>query len=172
MHLRPAVVAAYDRAWPLFPLLWVTCSKDKYCIWGLQLSRRTTEPGHGFRCYGSPVVRLNRHLRPAVVAAYDWAWPWFPLLWVTYSSDKHVRTRQVTRYRATATLWRLQIQRYTASNEVGWVPNQQEHYTKCIILTKYEPDEPDGVPDERFGKLFLINDANYFDKSPNSKYLK
>ena len=43
-----------------------------------------------------------------------------------------IRTRQIIRYRASASLWRPL---YTASNEGGGLQNKQEHH---IILTKYE----------------------------------
>ena len=54
----------------------------------------------------------------------------------------NARTRQIIRYRATATLRRPQIKRYTASNEVG-VHNQQEHH---ILLTKYEASSQAQAP--------------------------
>ena len=42
-----------------------------------------------------------------------------------------IRTRQIIRYRATATLRRPQIKQYTASNEGGGVlQNQREHHDK------------------------------------------
>ena len=61
-----------------------------------------------------------------------------------------MRTRQIIRYRATATIWRPQMKRYTASNEMRGgggegLPNQQERHTKCIVLTKYEAVQPTGV---------------------------
>ena len=48
-----------------------------------------------------------------------------------------LKTRQIIRYRASATLRRLQIKQYTASKEGGGglLQNQREHH---MILTKYE----------------------------------
>ena len=50
-------------------------------------------------------------------------------------SSTYKRTRPIILYRATATLWRLQMNQYTASNEGGVATKQTEHLK---ILTKYE----------------------------------
>ena len=74
--------------------------------------------------------------------------------------NKSIRgTRQIIRYRATATLRRSPIKHNNASNEKG-LQHQREHH---IILTKYEAVHPTGV---------LIRDANYFDKSPKIIHFK
>ena len=67
-----------------------------------------------------------------------------------YCGDKYAQalidysyfgTRQIIRYRATATLRRPQIKQYTISNERG-LQNQREHH---IILTNYETTHPTAV---------------------------
>ena len=69
------------------------------------------------------------------------------------------RTRQIIRYRATATLRRLQIKQYTASND-GRGYKTHGNIPKFWLCS--------GAPDSCFRKLFLIRDAKNFDKSPNS----
>ena len=66
---------------------------------------------------------------------------------------QYKRTRQIIRYRVTATLRRPQIKQNTASNEGGG--DRREHR---IILTKYE------ACTLRSFRKFLIRDANNFDK--------
>ena len=52
------------------------------------------------------------------------------------------RTRQIIRYRATATFRRPQIKQNTASKQGGGLENQREHH---IILTKYEAVHPTAI---------------------------
>ena len=59
-----------------------------------------------------------------------------------YADIEYKRTRQIIRYRETATLRRPQIKQYTDSKDEGGVQTQRKHH---IILTKYEAVHRTGV---------------------------
>ena len=64
-----------------------------------------------------------------------------------------VRTRQIIRYRATATLRQPQIKQYSTTKEGGGLPMQRQHH---IILTKSEAVNPMVVSENNSSSGMLI----------------
>ena len=78
---------------------------------------------------------------------------WFGESHLRATVYKFTRTRQIIRYRATATLRRPQNKQYSASKLGEVLQNQQEHY---IILTKYEAVHPTAVSENNSSSGMLI----------------
>ena len=72
------------------------------------------------------------------------------------------RTTQIIRYRATATLRRPQISNTQPQNKGGFTKSTGTSYNFDKVWS--------GAPDGRFGKWFLIRDANNLENTANSLY--
>ena len=95
---------------------------------------------------------LCRHLK---FCKYSWKYRGmksFETLQVLINTRLYARKKQIIRYRATATLRRVQIKQYTASNERGGLQNQRE---RPKILIKYVVVHPTAVFENYFSSGML-----------------